>query len=133
MANAKGTSYCQANILLLFGQLPLAQRLTGNLLGPADHVNQLLISQRRQGHHDVCLSHRPLHLLHEVGLRRLRLQYSLDQLLWSQLMGAVRVEGCRPPWPGQPAGPAGSALRGLVAPPSSHLGVPGAAALFPHP
>lgn len=57
---------------------------TWNLLGPADHVNQLLISQVGEQHHNVCFGQRTLRVLPEVDLRRLCLQYPLDQLLWGQ-------------------------------------------------
>ena len=74
----------KCNLLFFFKDRHTTPTHTWNLLGPGDHVNQLLIGQVGERHHNVCFSQRPPHVLHEIDLWRLCLYYPLNQLLWSQ-------------------------------------------------
>lgn len=74
--------------------------LTWDLLGPADHENQLLVCQVGERHHHAGLSEGLLEVLHQVDLWRLRLHDAGDELLWAhgRTMSVVWLREGRAPW-----------------------------------
>ena len=94
-------------------------------------MDQLLVGQVGERHHDVGLGQRAAHLPHEVDLRRLRLHDPLDQLLRGQRR-RLQLAHQRHHRAGRGLGSVGFALRRQTRQ-SPGLGVPVAPVVLSHP
>lgn len=120
---------------------PVHHLLTGDLLGPADHEDQLLVCQVGERHHHAGLREGLLQVLHEVDLRRLGLHDAGDELLGAHgcvVHVAGLGEGCLqvevPLGPGAQPDPDQTSSRGVtrLKSPSAVSGPAVTAAFTPH-